>query len=92
MRVRGALRDIPVWGSGAEAFRVLYTIVVPIGALAQLDLVWILADTFNALMAFPNLIGVLLLSLWYSKPYVKTIALERCISVGLFGEGREKLS
>ena len=42
--------------------RILYTIVVPIGALAQLDLVWILADTFNALMAFPNLIGVLLLS------------------------------
>ena len=35
---------------------------MPIGALAQLDLVWILADTFNALMAFPNLIGVLLLS------------------------------
>ena len=45
-----------------KPFRILYTIVVPIGALAQLDLVWILADTFNALMAFPNLIGVLLLS------------------------------
>lgn len=52
-----------------KPFRILYTIVVPIGALAQLDLVWILADTFNALMAFPNLIGVLLLSLWCSKPY-----------------------
>ncbi|MDD6180908.1 MAG: sodium:alanine symporter family protein [Desulfovibrionaceae bacterium] len=43
-------------------FRVLYTIVVPLGALTQLDLVWMLADVFNALMAAPNLIGVLLLS------------------------------
>ena len=33
-----------------KPFRILYTIVVPIGALAQLDLVWILADTFNALI------------------------------------------
>ena len=43
-------------------FRVLYTLVVPVGALVQLDLVWLLADIFNALMAVPNLIGVLLLS------------------------------
>ncbi|MFQ8890032.1 MAG: alanine:cation symporter family protein, partial [Bilophila wadsworthia] len=31
-----------------KPFRILYTIVVPIGALAQLDQVWILADTINA--------------------------------------------
>ncbi|MDD2967097.1 MAG: sodium:alanine symporter family protein [Desulfovibrionaceae bacterium] len=43
-------------------FRVLYTLMVPVGALVQLDLVWVLADIFNALMAVPNLIGVLLLS------------------------------
>lgn len=45
-----------------KPFRLIFTIVVPLGALAQLDLVWLLADTFNALMAVPNLIGVLLLS------------------------------
>lgn len=45
-----------------KPFRILYTIVVPIGTLTQLDLVWILADIFNALMAFPNLINILLLS------------------------------
>ena len=61
--VYGERSAIFLFGDRAlKPFRVLYTIVVPIGALAQLDLVWILADTFNALMAFPNLIGVLLLS------------------------------
>lgn len=43
-------------------FRVIYTLAIPIGAMVQLDLVWLLADCANALMAIPNLIGVLLLS------------------------------
>ena len=43
-------------------WRVLYTCVVPLGAVAQLDFVWLLSDTFNALMAIPNLIALLLLS------------------------------
>jgi AGCS family alanine or glycine:cation symporter len=30
--------------------------------VAELDLVWSLSDTFNGLMAVPNLIGLLLLS------------------------------
>ena len=55
-----------------KPFRILYTIVVPflivyslvaiLGATLELELIWNVADTFNALMAFPNLIGVLLLS------------------------------
>ncbi len=45
-----------------KPFRIIYTLVVPVGAVAQLDLVWLLADTFNALMAIPNLIALLLLS------------------------------
>jgi len=32
---------------------------VAIGAYLKLDLVWILADIVNALMAIPNLIGLL---------------------------------
>ena len=43
-------------------FRIIYTIAIAAGARIQLDLVWLLADTCNALMAIPNLIAILLLS------------------------------
>jgi len=43
-------------------FRVLWVIAVPIGAIAKLDFIWLVADTLNALMALPNLIALLLLS------------------------------
>jgi len=46
----------------ALPFRVIFTLVVPVGALAKLELVWNLADLFNGLMAIPNLIALLLLS------------------------------
>jgi AGCS family alanine or glycine:cation symporter len=35
---------------------------VGVGAVSKLDFVWALSDTFNGLMAIPNLIGLLLLS------------------------------
>ena len=43
-------------------YRVLWVLAVPIGCLAQLNFVWLLADTLNALMAIPNLIALILLS------------------------------
>ncbi len=43
-------------------FRVLWIIAVPIGAMGELNFIWLLADTLNALMALPNLIALLLLS------------------------------
>ena len=43
-------------------FRILFVISVGVGAVAKLDLVWSLSDTFNGLMAVPNLVGLLLLS------------------------------
>ncbi len=43
-------------------FRVLWVLVLPLGAVAQLDFIWLVADTLNALMALPNLIALLLLS------------------------------
>lgn len=43
-------------------YRVLYTGFVMLGTLISLDLVWAAADVFNGLMAFPNLVGLLLLS------------------------------
>lgn len=43
-------------------FRILWVVVIPIGAMIQLSLVWSIADILNALMAIPNLIALLLLS------------------------------
>ncbi len=33
-----------------------------VGAVTQLDFVWLVADTLNAFMALPNLVSLLLLS------------------------------
>lgn len=43
-------------------YRSAFGIFVLIGTIAHLDLVWTMADLFNGLMAFPNLIGLLGLS------------------------------
>ncbi|WP_455210757.1 alanine/glycine:cation symporter family protein [Kaarinaea lacus] len=43
-------------------FRLLWIFAIPIGATAELDFIWLVADTLNALMALPNLIALLLLS------------------------------
>jgi len=45
-----------------EIFRIIWVLVIPIGAAADLGFIWLLADTLNALMAIPNLIALLLLS------------------------------
>jgi len=43
-------------------YRILYLLVAAIAPIIALDLVWLIADTLNALMAIPNLVAVLLLS------------------------------
>ena len=43
-------------------YRVLFILAIPVGAIIKLELVWKLSDIANALMAIPNLIGVILLS------------------------------
>ncbi len=43
-------------------FFVVYSFVSILGATINLGLMWDIADTFNGLMAIPNLIGLLLLS------------------------------
>lgn len=45
-----------------KPYRVLWTIFVLVGAVTQLDFVWLVADTLNAFMAFPNLVSLVLLS------------------------------
>ncbi len=47
---------------GIVPFRVLWVLAIPVGAGLNLGIVWLIADTLNAFMAIPNLIGLLLLS------------------------------
>lgn len=45
-----------------KPYRYVFTIFVGIGAVSKLEIVWSVADIFNGLMAFPNLIGLLALT------------------------------
>ena len=58
-----------------KPFMVVYSLVAILGATADLGLLWSIAETFNGLMANPNLIAVFLLSgvvLNLVKDYFKT--------------------
>lgn len=50
-----------------KPFMVVYSLVAILGATVDLGLVWGIADTFNGLMAIPNLIALFLLSGTLSK-------------------------
>ena len=43
-------------------YRIIYVAFVFIGAIAEINTVWLVADCFNALMALPNLIALIGLS------------------------------
>ncbi len=43
-------------------YRLLFVVVTAVAAVIELDVVWMVSDVMNGLMAFPNLIGLLLLS------------------------------
>lgn len=45
-----------------KPFMIAYSLVAIIGATVDLGLLWSIAETFNGLMAIPNLIGIFLLS------------------------------
>ena len=45
-----------------KPFMVVYALVAIVGATMDLGLIWSIADTFNGLMAIPNLIALFLLS------------------------------
>ena len=52
-----------LFGTGATIiYKVIFVLFIMVGATMSLDLAWDLSDTFNGLMAIPNLIGVLSLS------------------------------
>lgn len=43
-------------------YRLIYCLLLPVGASIELSTVWTISDIFNAMMAWPNLIGLLFLS------------------------------
>ena len=45
-----------------KPFMVVYSLVAIVGPTVELDLLWSIAETFNGLMAIPNLIALFLLS------------------------------
>jgi AGCS family alanine or glycine:cation symporter len=58
-------------------YRFLYTAFVMIGTVVSLDLVWAVSDVVNGLMAFPNLVGIVLLSGVVIKETQAYLAAER---------------
>ncbi len=43
-------------------YKLIFVFILLIGPVIKLDLVWTMADIFNALMSIPNLIAVVVLS------------------------------
>lgn len=51
-----------LWGTKAILpYKVIFIALIASGAFLQLDLIWIIADIVNGLMAIPNLIGLIAL-------------------------------
>lgn len=62
-----------------KPFMVVYSLVAIVGATANLGLMWSIAETFNGLMAIPNLIALFLLSGTVVKLTKEYFALEEAL-------------
>ena len=62
---------------GAKVYQVIFIIVIVVGSVSSLDVVWMLSDTFNGLLAIPNFIALFALS-----PVVFKITKEHFAGVG----------
>lgn len=63
-----------------KPYRIIFIILVALGAFLKLDLIWIIADIVNGLMAIPNLIGLVGLSgviVSETKKYFKELKKEK---------------
>jgi AGCS family alanine or glycine:cation symporter len=57
-----------LFGRGAVTpYRVVFCIVIYVGAVTELTTVWTFADVLNGLMALPNLVGLILLSILVAR-------------------------
>jgi len=46
----------------ATPYRIIYCFLLPVGAAVKIESVWLISDIFNAAMAWPNLVGLIILS------------------------------
>lgn len=59
-----------------KPYRIIFILIISSSAFMKLELIWIIADIVNGLMAFPNLIGLLGLSgvvISETKNYINTM-------------------
>ncbi len=73
--------------TAVKVYRWLYILAVCIGPFLTLEFVWTFADIFNGLMAFPNLVGLLVLNgivVKETRDYFKRL------NSGLIDEGLDK--
>lgn len=56
-------------GRFINSYRIAYTLITFVGCILNLNLVWEISDTFNGLMAIPNMIAIFLLSGVVKKEY-----------------------
>jgi AGCS family alanine or glycine:cation symporter len=66
--------------NGIKPYKYIYIVLVASGAFLKLDLIWILADIVNGLMAIPNLIALIGLSpviISETKEYFEALKLEK---------------
>lgn len=43
-------------------YRIVWVLMIPVGAMTSLDFMWLMADALNAMMAIPNLIALVILA------------------------------
>jgi alanine or glycine:cation symporter, AGCS family len=43
-------------------YRIVWLLVIPLGAMGKLSMIWLFADVLNGLMALPNLVALIVLS------------------------------
>lgn len=79
--------------AGLIPYRLLYVAVAAIAPVIALDLVWLIADTLNALMAIPNLVAVLLLSpviVKETKKYINNLDMKDTTPIPVVKTGIKK--
>ncbi|MCY6960478.1 alanine/glycine:cation symporter family protein [Clostridium brassicae] len=65
---------------GIRPYKIIFILLIASGAFLKLDLIWVIADIVNGLMAIPNLIGLIGLSgvvVYETKAYFKELKEEK---------------
>ena len=63
----GSVAFCYLFGSNSKGFNIIFSLVAASGAFLHSQTVWTISDIFNGLMAFPNIIALLLLVKHVSK-------------------------